>query len=104
MVIPHYLCWVLGNTFITTDFSGTTLLQTVLVDMNLDLSCIPVSLAPLSWWGMLGVVGCPSHIKMENLSFLKPLHTCEHVPPLTELTARVLHNILKSESGGGIAL
>lgn len=78
-----------------SDFSAT-MLQTLLVDMNSAISYIPVSLAPLSWWGMLGVEGCPVHVKEENLSSLKPLNTCGHVPALIELTARFLHGILRS--------
>ena len=73
------------------------MLQVVFVDMNSDLSCIPVSLAPLSWWGTLGLEGCPVYMKQEDLWFLKPLKVCSHVPSLTELTARYIHSILRSE-------
>ena len=71
------------------------MLRTLLVDMNPDISHVPLSLASVSWWGVLGVEGCPVHVKEENLNFLKPLHTCERVPPLIELTARYLHSMFK---------
>lgn len=73
------------------------MLQVMLVDMNFDLSCIPVSLAPVSWWGTLGIEGCSVHMKQEDLFFLKPVRTCSQVPSLTELTARFLHSVLKSK-------
>lgn len=85
------------NCSLVSDFSAT-LLHTLLIDMNPAISHIPVSLAPLSWWGVLGVEGCPVHVKEENLSFLKPLNTCGHVPPLIELAARFIHNLLKSKA------
>ena len=70
----------------------------MLVDSNPDLSCVPVSLAPLSWLGVLGIEKCSLHIKEEDLHFPKPLRTCSRVPSLTELTARSLHGFLKSEA------
>lgn len=73
------------------------MLQTLLVDMNSEICCIPVSLASLSWWGVLGVEGCPVHVEREHINFLKPLTTCEQVPALIELTARSIHTILKGE-------
>ena len=72
-------------------------MQTVLVDTNTELSCIPVSLASLSWWGSLGVDGCPVHTKPADPSFLKPVKTCGHVLSLSELAARFIHSHLKSK-------
>ena len=72
-------------------------LESLLVDTNPSLSCIPVSLASTSWWGTLGAEGCPVHIHEEMLNFLKPLNTCTRIPSLTEITARFLHMYLKGE-------
>ena len=58
---------------------------------------IPVSLAPLSWWGILGVAGCSVLLEKGDIGATRFIHECPVIPPLLELAARTLHCYLKGE-------
>lgn len=66
-------------------------------DSNPDMSHVPVSLAPLSWWRELGVAGCNVLMTDNDLAEVKVVKKCQVVLPLVELSARSLHSLLKSE-------
>ena len=83
--------------YICIDFSSAPKLRQLCGDSNPGISQIPVSLAPLSWWGILGVAGCSVLLEKGDIGVTKLIHECQVIPPLLELAARSLHCHLKGE-------
>ena len=105
MVLPISI-YVTENTihtdymmFTFLDFTGTPKLRQLFADSNPGIAQVPVSLAPLSWWGVLGLSGCSVLIETKDLGVTKVVSECPVVPPMLELAARSFHCALRGEAG-----
>ena len=83
---------------ISVDFSLCPKLRQLCADSNPDIVQVPVSLAPLSWWSVLGVAGCNVLMEEREMAAVKVVHKCQVVLPLLELAARSLHCVLRGDS------
>ena len=95
-----YIISTTNSTLFLIDSTSTPKLRQLCADSNPNISHIPVSLAPLSWWGILGVAGCSVLLEKGDIGVTKFIHECQLVPPLLELAARTLHCHLKGQFDG----
>jgi len=70
--------------------------RTLLLDGNLELSAIPLSVLRVAI--TLGTCGCTKlYANVEELDRVRPLEVCSSILPLAELAARAVHWHLKGE-------